>query len=305
MPTRRLTIDPSARGLRVDRFLATLPGLPTRSQLHRLGLVVRAEGRVLGNAYRLRGGETLEVSWRDEPPLGLEPIPMDLTLLYEDLDTLVVDKPRGLAVHPGAGRPRPTLVHGILARLQEPPEAWQVPSRPGIVHRLDRETTGVLLCAKNTRALAYFSEQFQRRAVIKKYRVVVRGCPPRAEGELETRLARDPVHRKRFRVVSAGGKLARTAWKVLASNGEASLLDIDLYTGRTHQIRVHMAHLGCPVLGDALYSRRASGPLLLHAYRLCLRLMDGRDGCFTAPPPEDFMRAVATFGWEAFAAATD
>lgn len=281
----------------MDRFLADLPGLPTRSQLHRLGLVVRAEGRVVGNAYRLRGGERLEVSWRDEPPLGLEPIPMDLTILYEDSDTLVLDKPRGLSVHPGAGRPRPTLVHGILARLQEPPEAWQAPGRPGIVHRLDRETTGVLLCAKNTRALAYYSEQFQRRTVIKKYRAVVRGRPPRTEGELETRLARDPVHRKRFRVVSIGGKPARTAWKVLASNGEASLLDIDLYTGRTHQIRVHLKHLRAPILGDELYGRKSPHipRQALHAYEL--RLPHPRTGRileFQAPVPQDMVRA-----WEA------
>ncbi len=293
MPTRILKVEPSGRGQRVDRYLSSLEELPTRSQLQRLHVEIRCGGKTLKPSHRLEGGELLTVEWREEVPLDLKPIPLPLSLIYEDADTLILDKPRGLSVHPGSGRPVPTLVHGILAYLRNPPGEWPSPSRPGIVHRLDKETTGVLVCAKNTVALDWYAAQFRNRSVSKTYLALVRHRPPQSSGRIDTLLARDPVHRKKFHVTQAGGKRAVTLYEVLASSRNASLLKIGLLTGRTHQIRVHLSYLGCPILGDAVYSRNASGPLLLHSWQLGLTLTNGQRAEFTAPLPADFKERLS------------
>lgn len=300
MPTRRLRVEPSGRGQRVDRYLAGLEGLPSRSQLQRLDVHVSCGNKTLKPSHRLQGGELLVVSWQDEEPLALEPLPMDLSILYEDADTLVIDKPRGLSVHPGAGKHVPTLVHGILAHLKEPPSGWPAPVRPGIVHRLDKETTGVMVCAKNPAALDWYAAQFRNRSVSKVYLAIARGRPSRDKGTLDTQIVRDPVHRKRFCVSTTGGKRAVTAFEVVSCAQAASLLRLGLLTGRTHQIRVHLAHLGCPILGDVIYSRSAAGPLMLHSWKLSLTLTDGRQVEFTAPLPSDFKERLVELGLEAF-----
>jgi 23S rRNA pseudouridine1911/1915/1917 synthase len=296
MPRRLLRVDPTARGLRLDQYLSQLSEMPTRSQFHQRGVAVFTQGKELKFSYRLKGHEELLVQWEEERTLALEPVAMELDVLYEDEATLVLNKPRGISVHPGAGQQVPTLVHGILAHLQEPIDRWQEPTRPGIVHRLDKDTTGVLLCAKNTQALEYYASQFRKRTVKKIYLALVRGKPPQSSGLIETLLARDPHHRRRFRVSSDDGKRAITGYQVLATNSTASLLRLNLYTGRTHQIRVHLAHLGCPIFGDHLYARKAEGDLLLHAFRLQVNLYHGGSAVFEAPLPQDFIKRIEQVG---------
>lgn len=299
----KLKVQQAARGMRLDRYLATLEELPSRSQFEACGLRAVWEGFELKYSYRLRGGEILEVSWNEPEEIDLQPVPMELKILYEDEDTLVIDKPRGVAVHPGSDRSSPTLVHGVLARLSDEREGWETPLRPGVVHRLDKETTGVLLFARNARALEYYSRQFHDRQVAKVYLAVVKGSPTADGGVVDKAIGRDVFQRKRFRAVNKGGRKALTRWRVLERAPEHSLLWVEPVTGRTHQIRVHLTHLGCPIVGDTLYARKTSGPLLLHAYRLKLRLTDGREAMFESPPPDDFRRAVEELGfspeWEA------
>ena len=265
---REFKVD--AGQVRLDQFLALQSTQLTRAQLHRLIV----EGRVLLNgrsakpAQKVRSGDM--VSLTIPPPRETDVVPqwMPLSVIYQDSDIVVIDKPAGLSVHPGPGHPDQTLVNGLLARC---PDIQGVGGaiRPGIVHRLDKDTSGLMMVAKNHHAHRELSDQIKNRQVTKGYLALSTGTVTPDSGLIDQPIARDPRHRKRMAVVP-GGKESRTRYKVIETPAGHSLLELILETGRTHQIRVHLAYLGHPLLGDGVYGR--TSPRLdrhfLHAYKL-------------------------------------
>lgn len=244
-----------------------------------------------------------EIRWTPPPPssAGIDPEAGDLRLLYEDSWLVAVDKPPGLAVHPGAGRSRGTLAHHLLERF---PEISGVggPGRPGIVHRLDIGTSGVLVVARTAEAYRILTRQFASRGIDKRYLAVVWGCPEPAAGRIEAPIARHPVRRKEMAVV-ARGRAAVTNYRTMARAAGVALLEVRIETGRTHQIRVHLRHRGWPIVGDPTYGEerwkavrdptrrgalRAFTRPALHAWRLELTHPgSGARLHLEAPPPDD------------------
>jgi 23S rRNA pseudouridine1911/1915/1917 synthase len=289
-------------GRRLDRFVADRVGA-ARNQVQgwiRDGLV-EVDGAPRRASYAVVEGEQIRCTPRaKETARDLEPEAGELSVLYEDADLLALDKPAGLAVHPGAGRRRSTLVHRLLAAY---PEIAAVGGhdRPGIVHRLDLDTTGVLLVARSEAAYLGLGRAFARRKVAKTYLGVAFGVPRPASGLIDQPIGRHATRRKEM-TVRRDGRPARTAYRVLAPAAAASLLELDLQTGRTHQIRVHLKAIGHPLVGDAVYGgNRWRGapkpvrPLLqafprpaLHAWRIEVRHpIDGRALHVEAPVPAD------------------
>ncbi len=265
-------------------------------------------------SYRVKPGE--KICLEIPPAEDARPLPqaMDLNILYEDEHLIVIDKPAGLVVHPAPGNPDHTLVNALLAHCGDSLSGIGGVRRPGIVHRLDKDTSGVMVAAKHDTAHAGLSELFARHLIQRRYRALVWGRTRRASGRIEGNIGRDPRNRKKMAVVARGGKAAVTHYELIETFGEtASLLDCRLETGRTHQIRVHMASLGHPVLGDPLYARARRGrtaglaePLrdaitnfnrqALHAMELGFRHpMSGRDLNFKTEPPHDMQVLLGLF----------
>lgn len=226
-------------------------------------------------------------------PVAVEPEAIPLRIVYEDADLLVVDKPAGLTVHPAPGHARHTLVNALLAHCSDLSGVGGV-LRPGIVHRLDKDTSGLLFVAKNDRAHAGLSRQLKERSVEKAYLALVRGRLEQAEGVIEGAIGRDPRNRRRMAVVE-GGRPARTAYRVREYLDGMTLVEVMPSTGRTHQIRVHFAAAGHPIVGDALYGKPSDliGRQFLHAYRLAFRHpADGRAIELESPLPADLEQAL-------------
>jgi 23S rRNA pseudouridine1911/1915/1917 synthase len=273
---RRLPVPAGEIVRRVDRFVADRTGL-SRSYVQKLiadGRLTDDEGRRLRANSEVRAGSvTLEIP-PPEVPYHLEPDPdIEVRVVYEDDDLLIVDKPAGLVVHPAPGHWRGTLVNGLLARDDHYGGIAGV-ARPGIVHRLDRDTSGLLIVARNDAAQASLMAQLKARRVRKTYLALVQGTPAATVGRVEAPIGRDPRDRKRMAVVP-DGRRAVTGYRVRERFAGWTLLELDLVTGRTHQIRVHLAALGHPVAGDAVYGTGTArrGPdgltrLFLHAWRL-------------------------------------
>jgi len=229
------------------------------------------------------------------PPATVAPEDISLPVVFEDEHLLVINKPPALTVHPGAGRPSGTLVNAVLARV---PGLARVGSRqrPGIVHRLDKDTTGLLVVAKTSVAYASLSSQVARRTVNRTYLALVHGVLPHEERTITAPIGRHPRHRTRMAVVPRGRE-AITRYRVLERLARYTLVEAHLVTGRTHQIRVHFAHIGHPVAGDPVYAGRPDelgiGRQALHAHRLqFLHPASGKEMAFEAPPPADFTAAV-------------
>jgi 23S rRNA pseudouridine1911/1915/1917 synthase len=288
-------VEARAAGERLDRFLAAeMPHL-SRSRLQTLikqGHVTLG-GKPAKPSEKVRRGAVVTVR---EPPaepslLEAEEIPLDV--LYEDEDLLVINKPAGLVVHPAAGHSRHTLVHALLAHCATL-SGIGGEQRPGIVHRLDKDTSGCLVVAKTDFAHAHLSRQFAGRSVTKIYLALVQGYFAGARsGEIEGQIGRHPVDRKKMAVLARGGRASRTTWRVVQElPGVGTVVECTLHTGRTHQIRVHLKHLGHPLLGDALYAPRLAGNFprqMLHAWKLGFahpRTGERREFC--ARLPEDF-----------------
>jgi 23S rRNA pseudouridine1911/1915/1917 synthase len=302
MDVRHFIVSGSDAGQRLDVFLAGASGL-SRSRVQRL----IADGQVLvaGKAqkphYRVCAGEGIQLRVPPATPLALVPEAIPLDILYEDEDLLVLDKPAGMVVHPGAGRATGTLVHALLSHCGSLPGIGGV-ERPGIVHRLDRDTSGVLVIAKTEAAHQSLSRQFKARLVKKRYLALVHGEVRQDSGRIDAAIGRQEHDRKRMGVKTQGGREARTAYQVMRRLPSLTVLSLDLETGRTHQIRVHLSHIGHPVVGDPVYGglrerRRAgttgprAGRHMLHAWRLGFR--HPRSGAwleFSAPIPEEFLR---------------
>lgn len=301
---RQFIVDAADVGRRLDVFLARASGLSrarVQELIERGAVLVEGHPQKPRHALRIRERVTLTVP--DPEPLALAPEPIPLDILYEDEDLLVLNKPAGLVVHPGAGRTTGTLVHALLAHCRNLSGIGGV-ERPGIVHRLDRETSGVMVAAKSEAAHASLSAQFKDRVVRKRYLALVHGAVGPETGRIEAAIGRRERDRKRMGVRARGGREARTAYRVLRRLADMTLIEASPETGRTHQIRVHFAHIGHPVVGDAVYGGRRgrhpaapdgsrAGRQILHAWRLGFRHPRTNAWLeFTAPIPED-LRALA------------
>jgi 23S rRNA pseudouridine1911/1915/1917 synthase len=291
--TLELTADQG--GERLDVFLARRVERLSRSQAQRLierGLVT-VQGEVAKAARIVRSGERVLLRLPPPEPVALEPQPLPLTVLYEDKEVLVVDKPAGMPVHPGPGHARGTLANALLARFPELRRVGEA-FRPGIVHRLDKDTSGLLVVAKTPRAHRHLVEQLKARQVHKLYLALVQGVPQPESGVIEAPIGRHPRRRQRMAVVE-GGREAITRYQVLEALGECALLAVEPITGRTHQVRVHLAAIGHPLLGDPLYGRPSPllGRQFLHAHRLSFALPgSGRTVEFQSPLPQDLRQAL-------------
>jgi 23S rRNA pseudouridine1911/1915/1917 synthase len=280
---------------RLDKYVCQkLPELSrTRVQKLIADGHITVNGQAAKPGLRLNIGDKLKVTIPPTPPSRLVPEAMPLNILYEDDDLLVVDKPAGLTVHPAPGHPSHTLVNALLSHF---PHLADISDslRPGIVHRLDKDTSGVMLVAKNNAAQADLAEQFKTHSVSKAYLVLVKGKLTPENGIIEAAIGRDPRDRKRMAVV-AGGREARTEYKVIKYIGDYTLLEVMPETGRTHQIRVHLAAIGFPVVGDKVYGVKS--PYLsrqfMHACRLGFSLPStGEYVEFKSELPPDLERAL-------------
>ena len=259
--------------VRLDQYLAGQDTGLTRSRLHRLIV----EGQALVNdlpakpSHKVRTGDKVRLSVPPPRPSGLVAQDIPVNVVYQDQDLVVIDKPAGLAVHPGPGHPDSTLVNALLAMC---PDIQGIGGeiRPGIVHRLDKDTSGLMMVAKTHDAHTNLSAQIKARQVTKGYLALVEGTPAPLEGKVDAPVGRHPRRRTRMAVV-IGGKEARTSYRVIEKFQEHSLLELYLETGRTHQIRVHMAHLGHPLVGDATYGHKSLlvDRHFLHAFHLAFK----------------------------------
>jgi 23S rRNA pseudouridine1911/1915/1917 synthase len=277
-----LAVSPERAGVRLDRFLAEQ--LPELSRTRIQALVdqgrVRVDGVARKPSHRVEPGETVQLEIPAPPPPGVEPEPITLEILYEDEDLAILNKPAGMVVHPGAGLNSGTLVAALLSRFGgDGLSAVGGPLRPGIVHRLDKETSGAIVIARTDAAHKQLVEEFRDRRVEKTYVALLHGSVKGEAGRIELPVARDLRRRSRMTARRRDGREARTDWRVLLRLGGFTFVEARLHTGRTHQIRVHFSAVGCPVVGDTLYGapreERAGKELLpplgrnfLHAARI-------------------------------------
>jgi 23S rRNA pseudouridine1911/1915/1917 synthase len=255
-------------GARLDQFLAARFTDISRSRLKQLietGRVTR-RGEKIGDANtRVKPRDVYQIRFPAPLPAKPEPQNIPLVIVHEDDDLIVIDKPAGLVVHPAAGNPDGTLVNALIAHCGASLSGLGGEARPGIVHRLDKDTSGLLVAAKNDRAMHSLARQFEHRTIERAYHAVVWGAPRLHEGTIEGDIGRNPFDRKRMAVLRGGGKSARTHYKVVERFGDperpfASLLECRLETGRTHQIRVHLSHFGHPLIGESTYGRARTTP---------------------------------------------
>lgn len=300
MSDRLETFLVTRSGERLDVFLAAC--LPDFSRARLQGLIVDGfvlvdGGPVSKTGTRLKGGESVSVRIPPPAPVGLQAETIPLDILFENEALLVLNKPAGLVVHPAAGHESGTLVNAVLAHAPDL-EGIGGEERPGIVHRLDKDTSGVMVIAKTESAMRWLTEQFKNRLVRKTYLALVDGAPPTPTGRVETPIGRDPHDRKKMAVVKPEkGRQAMSEYHTRQAFARHTLLEFHPLTGRTHQIRVHCAFLGCPIVGDAVYGRRkASLPLerhFLHAWRLELTLPGEKTPrTFEAPLPAELQAAL-------------
>jgi len=295
-------IEAAGDGRRLDVLLSEISGL-TRSRIATLmeDGNVTVDGKAVTKAgQKTKAGQAIVLTVPAPKPAIPEAQDIPLTILYEDADLAVVVKPCGMVVHPAAGNEDGTLVNALLHHLDSLGGIGGE-LRPGIVHRLDKDTSGLLLVAKNDAAQLALSEQLSARSMEKHYRALVEGCIREDEGRIEAAIARSKKDRKKM-AVDDEGREAITEWKVLSRGRGVSLLDVHILTGRTHQIRVHMRHIGHPVCGDPIYgsAKGAKVPrLMLHAYSLTFtHPRTGERLTFTAELPEEFRRGMRSNGVE-------
>jgi len=283
--------------LRLDRYVSENMKMFSRSQIKARGLKAKISGKYVKLSHIVKNGDILELTWEDEPPLRITPENMPLEIIYEDERCVVINKAQGMVVHPGAGNRQGTMANALCYRRQSvngglANDSLTTGLRSGIVHRLDKETSGVIIAAYDDEAHAFLSEQFKARKVRKTYIAIVCGTPKEETGKIETLIARDPKDRKRF-TVSSAGKTALTFYKVIKNWQTHSLVLLRPKTGRTHQLRVHMRYLGHPILGDSVYGHKDKNfpdvKLMLHSKSLEIVLPGKTEAdIFSAPVPERF-----------------
>ena len=299
----RIALRVDSGGQRVDKFLAE-HSLLSRSAIQRLAREghVHVDGQSVDPSYKVRSGQELVVDVPPaEPDVLLRAEDIEVDVLYEDEDVVVVNKPAGLVVHPAYGHKTGTLVNAMLGRIES--RTGRESGRPGIVHRLDKDTSGVMIIAKTDVAQLALSRQLQARRFGKEYLALVWGDPGDPETVVEAPLERDAEDRRRM-VVRATGREATTRFRRIAAwslgNAKLALLHVRPVTGRTHQIRVHLAYAHLPIVGDPVYGRRGDTSGLerqfLHAWRLTVRLPHAGERTFTAPLAPDLRAYLATLG---------
>ena len=294
----RLRASEESKNQRLDAFLASsLDGL-TRSQATRLieSGEVAVNGRAVSKSYKLAGGEDIAVTLPEPEPVEAVPQDIPLDVVYEDADVIVVNKPSGMVVHPAPGHPDGTLVNALLYHCAGTLSGVGGALRPGIVHRIDRDTSGLIIAAKNDAAHQYLSAQLADHTLARTYECIVVGALREDRGTVDAPIARHPTDRKRMAVV-AGGREAVTHWEVIARYPGYTHVRCRLETGRTHQIRVHMAYIGHPILGDTVYGAKKEIPGLtgqcLHA--VGLRFLHPRTHEvmeLSCPLPDEFTRML-------------
>jgi 23S rRNA pseudouridine1911/1915/1917 synthase len=255
MQLQRFIIDSCFQGERLDLFLSQTGVWPSRSFIQKIISAggVKRKGKNLRASYRLEPNDEIEVSWNDPAPLWVLAEAIPLEILYEDSDLIVINKPRGMVVHPAAGNYQGTLVNALLDHCKDLSGIGGI-IRPGIVHRLDKDTSGVLVVAKNDLAHLDLASQIKARTMKRIYKTIVHGTPPE-NGRIEASIGRHPVERKKMAVIAVG-KTAVTHYRVLEYLESYAFLEVRLESGRTHQIRVHLSYLGYPVVGDPVYGRK-------------------------------------------------
>ncbi len=293
---------------RLDRFLRTSWPALSRATIQRLIEQgdIRVNGQRVKPTHPPRAGERITVRWPEPAPSQASAEDIPLSILFEDEDLLVLNKPAGLVVHPSAGHEEHTLVNALLHHCPGQLSGIGGVARPGIVHRLDKDTSGCLVVAKNDFAHLTLAVQFARRQVHKLYHALVCGEMTTASGEIRAAIARHPSHRKRMAVSRGGGRDAWTTYRVLQHLSSATLVEAELHTGRTHQIRVHLQHIGFPLVGDQTYGKRQNQRLretsgysaprqMLHASSLTfVHPRTKNELRFDAPWPDDFQEALST-----------
>ncbi len=311
MPDRTdsVTVDASQPGERLDVYLRTHFPAISRGTLQKLIDTgdIRVNQHEVKPTYSPRAGDVITITWPEPKKLELVAEPIPLCILHEDSDLLVLNKQPGLVVHPGAGNYEHTLVNALLHHCEGELSGIAGYARPGIVHRLDKDTSGCLVIAKNDTAHLGLSDQFRNRAVEKIYHAILCGDLPRPSGEISASIARHPSHRRSMAIVESGkGREARTSYRILERLRSATLVQVVLHTGRTHQIRVHFQHLGFPLAGDRVYGGKQNVRLktqtnytasrqMLHSYSLTFQHpRTGQTISCTAPWPEDFKNAVVS-----------
>ena len=305
--------------VRLDKYMAETLKALTRSQLKSRLVEALVNGKVVKLSRLVSTADRYSLRVLAEESRAAQAEDIELSVIYEDDSVIVVDKPQGMVTHPAHGNWQGTLANGLLGRFfaasrigsigeiateaaevkesQAEPDASNgdmVPSRAGIVHRLDKDTSGVIIAAKNAVAQEFLAAQFRERSTNKLYYAIVKGRPPAPSGRLDSWQARDPANRKRFAPSEEGrGKRAVTDWKLLGSSGDYAFLALKPRTGRTHQLRVHCRQLGCPILGDAIYTKKDArfpdASLMLHASELRIIIPgETEPRCFLAPLPQRF-----------------
>ena len=303
MPNITIVVPEDTAQIRVDKFLAgqeeilAACGCANRSHLQNIITNLTINGNQGKFSSKIKSGDKIEIQWQEQIPQDIQPQDLPLNIVYEDDDVTVVNKEQGMVTHPAAGNWTGTLVNALLFHWGR--GAVETSHRPGIVHRLDKDTSGLIITAKNIASETWLQTQFQQRRVKKEYIAIVVGRPPAASGNIKTQLIRDPRNRKRFKAVtdSSQGKFAHTVYRCIACYGPFSLMRLRLKTGRTHQIRVHMKHIGCPILGDPIYGSKnqvfPGATLMLHSSLLSLRLPESQDFSeFKSPTPQRFRKVM-------------
>jgi len=309
MPSFNHTVTLPDGGMRLDRYIAENLGLLSRSQIKARELKAKINGKEVKNSRTVKNGDLLELVWKEAEPLNIIPENIPLDIIYEDNRVVVINKVQGMVVHPGAGNRRGTLANALYYRRLERGSFSGTESatgglRPGIVHRLDKETSGVMIAAYDDETLAFLAGQFKSRKVQKTYIAIVNGIPKEKKGRIETFIARDPKDRKRF-AIAAQGRLALTYYSVIKTWRTHSLILLRPKTGRTHQLRVHLRYLGHPITGDPLYGVAddlfPKASLMLHAKSLAIVLPgENTKRIFKAPLPERFTAMIRSLnGFEA------
>lgn len=299
--SQTFSVPEEQAGQRLDHYLVGMLDGLSRTTIQRIiaGGQVLVNGRSMKAGYLLRVGDTIDIiqSARETQPAYVLPHYVPLDIIYEDEDILVVNKPAGMVVHPAPGHTGDTLVNALLARYPELGRGAD-DQRPGIVHRLDKDTSGLIIVAKNARAHAALVEQMKQHAIIKRYQALVEGVVPHDSGSIDAPIGRDPRYRQQMAITTTASREARTHFRVLQRFNRHTLLLVQLETGRTHQIRVHLQAIGHPVVGDPVYGPRSKADIplhrqFLHASQLVFRHpLTGKTMELEAPLPDDLEHII-------------
>lgn len=294
---------------RLDKYMASIPNGMNRSKLKSGVVSILVNGKKVKISCKIKAGDCIDIEWEDNIPENIEPEDIPLDIVYEDENVCVINKKQGMVTHPACGNWSGTLVNALLfhwnrekiTQIKEGSDAEILKNRrPGIVHRLDKDTSGIIITGKNRDAEEWLGAQFRNHhRLVKEYIAICMNRPQHQHGVIKTQIIRDPKNRKIFRAVTdtQDGKYAETAYYCIACYGEYSLMRIRIATGRTHQIRVHMKYLNCPVLGDSLYAKKdkifPNATLMLHARLLKIRLPnEGSYNTFKTNTPVRFKKIL-------------